>query len=169
MSDVPILLGRKADRAEQRSAVSADEPGREFVFALHDVARLLRTLGDQRAREVNMTRAQWAVLKRLEMTQGAKQSELAELLDLQPITLARLIDKLCDLGLVERRDDPNDRRANRLYLTAKAAPVLVRLNALGERLIGQALDGLDASKIATLTKSMGRIKANIKRQLTFKG
>ncbi|MGO8801186.1 MAG: MarR family winged helix-turn-helix transcriptional regulator [Roseiarcus sp.] len=144
-------------------------PGREFVFALHDVARLLRTLGDQRAREVNMTRAQWAVLKRLEMTQGAKQSELAELLDLQPITLARLIDKLCDLGLVERRDDPNDRRANRLYLTAKAAPVLVRLNALGERLIGQALDGLDASKIATLTKSMGRIKANIKRQLTFKG
>ena len=63
-------------------------PAREFGFALHDVARLLRTYSDQRARELNMTRAQWAVLVRLQRFQGAKQSELAEMLDLQPITLA---------------------------------------------------------------------------------
>lgn len=144
-------------------------PRREFVFALNDVARLLRTLADQRARAVNMTRAQWSVLKRLEMTEGAKQSELAELLDLQPITLARLIDKLCDLGLVERRDDPHDRRANRLYLTAKAAPVLTRLNALGERLVGESLEGVEPADVLMLTKSMERIKANIKRQLNYKG
>lgn len=144
-------------------------PGREFVFAMHDVARLLRTLADQRARAVNMTRAQWSVLKRLEMSQGAKQAELAELLDLQPITLARLVDKLAKLGLVERRDDPYDRRANRLYLTEQAAPVLERLNDVGETLIGQALKGFDGFEIATLNKSMERIKANLKRELNCKG
>src|SRR5882672_4407798 len=114
-------------------------PAREFGFALHDVARLLRTYSDQRAREVNMTRAQWAVLVRLQRFQGVKQSELAEMLDLQPITLARLIDKLCDLGLVERRDDAKDRRANRLFLLEKATPTLERLGALGEELMGRAL------------------------------
>ncbi|HEV3043300.1 MAG TPA: MarR family transcriptional regulator [Roseiarcus sp.] len=141
-------------------------PAREFVFAMHDVARLLRTLADQRARALNMTRAQWSVLKRLEMNEGVKQAELAEQLDLQPITLARLVDKLAKLGLVERRDDPNDRRANRLYLTETAAPVLKRLNALGETLVGQALEGFDAFEIAALGQSMGRIKSNLKRELS---
>ncbi|HLJ71487.1 MAG TPA: MarR family transcriptional regulator [Roseiarcus sp.] len=144
-------------------------PAREFVFAMHDVARLLRTLADQRARALNMTRAQWSVLKRLEMSQGVKQAELAELLDLQPITLARLVDKLAGLGLVERRDDPNDRRANRLYLTEGAAPVLERLNELGEALVGQALNGFDAFEIAALGKSMDRIKTNLKRELNCRG
>jgi MarR family transcriptional regulator for hemolysin len=138
-------------------------PAREFVFAMHDVARLLRTLADQRARALSMTRAQWSVLKRLEMNEGVKQAELAEQLDLQPITLARLVDKLAKLGLVERRDDPNDRRANRLYLTETAAPVL---NALGETLVGQALEGFDAFEIAALGQSMGRIKSNLKRELS---
>jgi MarR family transcriptional regulator for hemolysin len=141
-------------------------PAREFVFAMHDVARLLRTLADQRARALSMTRAQWSVLKRLEMNEGVKQAELAEQLDLQPITLARLVDKLAKLGLVERRDDPNDRRANRLYLTETAAPVLKRLNALGETLVGQALEGFDAFEIAALGQSMGRIKSNLKRELS---
>ncbi len=79
-----------------------------------------------------MTRAQWAVLVRLQRFEGVNQSELAEMLDLQPITLARLVDKLCSLGLVERRDDAKDRRANRLFLTQKATPTLERLGALGE-------------------------------------
>jgi MarR family transcriptional regulator, transcriptional regulator for hemolysin len=147
-------------------SVKPMSPAREFVFAMHDVARLLRTLADQRARALNMTRAQWSVLKRLEMNEGVKQAELAEQLDLQPITLARLVDKLAKLGIVERRDDPNDRRANRLYLTEAAAPVLERLNALGETLVGQALEGFDAFEIAALGKSMGRIKTNLKRELS---
>jgi MarR family transcriptional regulator for hemolysin len=147
----------------------AMSPAREFVFAMHDVARLLRTLADQRARELSMTRAQWSVLKRLEISEGVKQAELADLLDLQPITLARLVDKLAALGLVERRDDPNDRRANRLYLTEAAAPVLERLNELGEALVGQALDGFDAFEIAALGESMERIKANLKRELNLRG
>jgi MarR family transcriptional regulator, transcriptional regulator for hemolysin len=125
-------------------------PAREFGFALHDVARLLRTYSDQRAREVNMTRAQWAVLVRLQRFEGVNQSELAEMLDLQPITLARLID-------------------NRLFLTQKAAPTLERLGALGEELMGNALAGLDAAAIAEMTERMNWIKGNLKRELNCKG
>jgi len=141
-------------------------PAKEFAFALSDVARLLRTVSDQRARQLNMTRAQWAVLARLQRCQGAKQSELADVLDLAPITLARLIDKLCELGLVERRDDAADRRANRLYLTKKATPTLERLGALGEELMKGALAGVDAPSIAAMTANMSRIKANLKAELS---
>jgi MarR family transcriptional regulator, transcriptional regulator for hemolysin len=144
-------------------------PGREFAFALHDVARLMRTLADQRARALSMTRAQWSVLARLQRNEGVKQNELAVLLDIQPITLARLVDKLSSLGLVERRDDPNDRRANRLYLTDKAAPVLERLNALGETLVGHTLEGFDSEEIGALRDSMERIRANLKVQMSCKG
>src|SRR5271170_5255712 len=124
----------KRDRALMSFALA-----RELAFALHDVARMLRTYSDQRAREVNMTRAQWAVLARLRRSQGVKQRELADALDLAPITLARLIDKLTASGLVERRDDATDRRANRLYLTEKATPTLEKLGALGETMMSKAL------------------------------
>ena len=96
---------------------------REFAFILNDVARLLRTYADHKAAQFGMTRAQWAVLVRLDRCEGLNQSELAEMLDLQPITLTRLLDKLCDSGLIERRPDPADRRAKRLFLTDAARPV----------------------------------------------
>jgi MarR family transcriptional regulator, transcriptional regulator for hemolysin len=159
-------------RSSQRPSSTVERPlnpGKEFVFALHDVARLMRTLADQRARALNMTRAQWSVLSRLQRSQGVKQTELALLLDIQPITLARLVDKLAGQGLVERRDDPNDRRANRLFLTDKATPVLERLNALGETLIGGALDGFDGVEIAGLLGAMERVRANLKRELNGRG
>ena len=89
---------------------------REFAFLLNDVARMLRTCFDDRAEQFGITRGQWAVLARLDRFEGLKQSELAEMLDLQPISLTRLLDRLCANGLVERRPDPNDRRGNRLYL-----------------------------------------------------
>src|SRR3569832_207181 len=95
---------------------------RDFAFLLSDVARMMRTYADQEARQFGMTRAQWAVLFRLERSEGLKQSELADLLDVQPITLTRLIDRLCDNGLIERRADAEDRRAKRLYLTKAAKP-----------------------------------------------
>jgi MarR family transcriptional regulator for hemolysin len=140
-------------------------PARELGFAVSDAARLLRTYADQRARDLNMTRAQWAVLVRLQRCEGVKQSELAEALDLAPITLARLIDKLSTAGLVERRDDDADRRANRLYLTDKATPTLKALGELGEAMMGEALAGLDADQIALLTTGLRRIKANLKTEL----
>src|SRR3974390_2113398 len=104
---------------------------REIAFNLNDVARLLKTCADQRARDLGMTRAQWAVLARVENAEGLKQCELADTLDLQPITLTRLIDRLCDSGLIERRADPDDRRAKRLYLTPAAGRVLDGLARIG--------------------------------------
>src|SRR5436305_12546870 len=92
-------------------------PRREFAFVLNDVARLLRTYADQRARRLGITRAQWAVMARLEHADGLKQSELADMLYLQPVTLTRLVDRLCANGTDERRLDPNDRRPKRLHPT----------------------------------------------------
>ena len=138
---------------------------REVAFALHDTARLLRTYSDLRARELNTTRAQWAVLSRLQRCEGAKQNELAEALDIAPITLARLIDKLDAAGMVERRADPNDRRAHRLYLTNEAIPTLSALAVLSEDVMGRALAGLDDETIEALLKGLARVKANLKSEL----
>jgi len=138
---------------------------REVAFALHDAARLLRTYSDLRARELSTTRAQWAALSRLQRCEGAKQSELAEALDIAPITLARLIDKLDAAGMVERRADPNDRRAHRLYLTDQAIPTLSALAVLGEDVMGRALAGLDDATVEAILKGLATIKANLKSEL----
>jgi MarR family transcriptional regulator for hemolysin len=140
-------------------------PQREIGFALNDAARMLRTLADQRARELGTTRAQWAVLVKLQRCEGVNQAELADQLDIAPITLARLIDKLTASGLVERRDDAQDRRANRLFLTDKAGPTLEKLGALGEDMMGRALAGIDAEAQASLRQSLERIRKNIKTEL----
>ena len=95
-------------------------PKREVLFQLADVARALRTYVDQCARRHGMTRAQWGVLLRLERQEGMTQAEMADALEIQPISLVRLIDRLCEQKLVERRPHPSDRRANRLYLTPRA-------------------------------------------------
>lgn len=140
-------------------------PSREFGFALHDVARLLKTYSDQRVRELNMTRSQWAVLVRLQRCEGVKQNELAVALDLAPITLGRLVDKLAAAGLVERRDDPADRRAHRLFLTAEAAPVLKALGALAEDMLARALTGIDAETVELMRRRLETIRTNLKREL----
>ncbi len=149
--------------------LTAASPSRELAFALHDVARMLRTYSDHRAREVHMTRAQWAVLSKLRRREGLKQRELADMLDLAPITLARLIDKLTASGLVERRDDATDRRANRLFLTPEAAPALKRLDVLSEDVLGRALDGLDEAAITNLRAGLEKIRSNLKHELSCGG
>src|SRR6516164_6462399 len=135
---------------------------REFGFILNDVARLLRTYADYRAAQFGMTRAQWAVLVRLDRSEGLNQSELAEVLDLQPITLTRLLDKLSDSGLIERRSDPDDRRAKRLFLTPAARPLLKRLAELAEELMGTALAGLDQRDSKALLAQLSTIKDNLR-------
>jgi MarR family transcriptional regulator for hemolysin len=135
---------------------------REFAFTIMDVARLLKTYADQRARQFGISRAQWAVLIRIERTEGLKQSELAEMLDLQPISLTRLLDRLADNGLIERRADPNDRRANRLYLKPAAKPVLEQLAALGTSLMETVLQGLDERAVERTLKELGLVKDNLR-------
>src|SRR5690242_11022844 len=135
---------------------------REIAFTIMDVARLLKTYADQRWRQFGTSRAQWAVLVRIERSEGLKQSELAEILDLQPISLTRLLDRLSDNGLIERRPDPNDRRANRLYLTPAARPLLKQLAALGEELMETVLQNVDAPAQEHLLRDLGIMKDNLR-------
>jgi MarR family transcriptional regulator, transcriptional regulator for hemolysin len=136
---------------------------RDFAFLLSDAARLLRTCADQEARRFGMTRAQWAVLFRLQRNEGLKQSELADLLEVQPITLTRLIDRLCANGLIERRGDPDDRRAKRLFLLPAAKPVLERLTAVSEQMMGAVLAGVDRSQREAVVSSLAMIKNNLRQ------
>ena len=135
---------------------------REFAFTIMDVARLLKTYADQRARQFGISRAQWAVLIRIDRSEGLKQTELADMLDLQPITLTRLLDRLADNGLIERRSDPNDRRANRLYLMPAAKPLLDRLSDLGADMMETVLDGLSATSIERMLKELSAVKDNLR-------
>src|SRR5437660_8024486 len=100
----------------------------DFLFVLYDVARSMRTRADQRARTRGMTRAQWVILARLERDPGMTQNEMAAIVEVEPITIARLVDRLEARGLVARRADPKDRRVWRLQLLPAAAPVLRDIN-----------------------------------------
>jgi MarR family transcriptional regulator for hemolysin len=135
---------------------------REFAFQITDVARLLKTYADQRARQYGISKAQWTVLVRIERQEGLKQSELAEMLDLQPISLTRVLDRLAENGLIERRADPNDRRANRLYLTAAARPMLDHLSVLATDMMKTVLEGLDAATIDRTLHDLGLVKDNLR-------
>ncbi len=141
---------------------------RDFAFTLNDVARLMRTHADQEARRFGMTRAQWAVLARIEREQGLKQSELADMLDLAPITLTRLIDRLCDSGLIERRSDAQDRRAKRLHLTPAARPVLERLRGTGEEIMATLLHGIDRSDAERIKVHLETMKDNLRHAIQMK-
>jgi MarR family transcriptional regulator for hemolysin len=135
---------------------------REFAFTIMDVARLMKTYADQRARQFGISRAQWAVLMRIDRNEGLKQSELADMLDLQPITLTRLLDRLSENGLIERRADPNDRRANRLYLKPAAKPLLGRLANLGAGMMETVLDGISSTSIERMLKELSAVKDNLR-------
>lgn len=137
-------------------------PRREVLFELSDVARALRTYIDQRARMHGMTRAQWAVLTRIERQEGLNQAELAEALEIQPISLVRLIDRLCIQGLVERRPHWKDRRVNLLYLTAGGRERLAAMTPLAREIAAEVSTGMDDGKVQELLEMLLQIKANIK-------
>jgi MarR family transcriptional regulator for hemolysin len=106
------------------------------------------------------------VLIRVDRFPGLKQSELAEMLDLQPITLTRLLDRVADNDLIERKPDPNDRRANRLYVTPAAKPMLDQLNVLGADMMGTVLEGLDAQTVERTRRQLETVKDNLRRAIT---
>jgi len=138
---------------------------REILFLISDVGRLLRTYADQKARQFGMTRAQWAVLLKLERHEGVQQSDLAEFLEIQPITLTRLVDRLCDSGLIERRPDPNDRRAKRLYLTAAARPLLEKISEQVEEVAEEVLAGLDPQSVDAVLSQLGIARENLRKAI----
>jgi MarR family transcriptional regulator for hemolysin len=130
-------------------------------FLLHEVARLLKRRFEQNARGFGLTRSQWQVLAYLAQNEGINQSGLAELLEIEPITLARILDKLQTLRLVERHADPSDRRVWLLHLTPAARPKLAQLRKLGEVTREEALAGVSEADTERLLKTLKTLKANL--------
>lgn len=130
-------------------------------FLLSDTSRLLRRRFDERARASGTSVAQWRVLKILHRQPGLNQGQLAEHLEVEPITACRMIDRLEEGGFVERRRDPADRRAWRIHLTDKASPVLDELADLAAELIEDALHGLSTAQREALMGSLQAIRNNL--------
>ena len=132
-------------------------------FEIGETAHSLRKAFDRLAVGLGVTRAQWKVLFKLTRTPGLRQVELADMLDLEPITLCRIVDRLEEAGLVERTRDPGDRRAWRLHVTAKAQPLIEKLQAVGAELVEQAFAGIDAEDIDLTRGVLARIRENAGR------
>jgi len=136
-----------------------------FFFTLAELQRLTRVYADKEAARYGITRAQWAVLAKVERNEGMKQTELAEQMEMQPITLTRLIDKLCDNGWIERRGDDNDRRVNRLYLRKAARPLLAKLAGLRSELTATALEGINPADAHRLLAQLEIVKENVRNAI----
>lgn len=130
-------------------------------FLLHDAARLLRKRFEQRARSLGLTRSHWQVLAHLAPREGIHQGGLAEILEVEAITLVRILDKLEARGLVERRRHATDRRIWLLYLTEAAHPLLARMREIGDATRVEALAGLSAAEREALVGALTRVKTNL--------
>jgi MarR family transcriptional regulator for hemolysin len=135
---------------------------RQLVAQLVESSRLLRNYIDQRAKSRGSTRAQWIVLFRLREQEGLSQVDLADVLELQPISLVRLLDRLVEHGLVERRHDPRDRRANRLFLTAGGRQLVEDLDSLRDSIATEVLQDVSSESIQTSLETLRDIKERIK-------
>jgi MarR family transcriptional regulator for hemolysin len=139
-----------------------------FAFDLSETAQALRRAFDRRAASLGVTRAQWRVLARLSRQDDMRQVELAEALDIEPITLCRMIDRLAEAGLVERRPDERDRRAWRLHLTPAAGPIVERLRALADEFLAEALTGVGEAEQAAVRTILARVRSNLATGATGK-
>ncbi len=133
-----------------------------------DVSRLMRRTFDARARTAGATRPQWQVLSMLSRHEGINQGGLAELLEVESITLCRMVDRLQEAELVERRADPADRRAWRLFLTPKAIALLEQLKPLAVEMFDDAMTGLDAGEREQLHVLLQRVRGNLTKRSDLK-
>src|SRR5579871_4175011 len=135
---------------------------KQLITQLIESSRFLRNYVDHRAKSRGTTRAQWIVLFRLREQEGLSQVDLADVLELQPISLVRLLDRLVEHGLVERRSDPRDRRANRLFLTASGRQLADDLDSLRNAIATDVLQGVPAATVETSLKVLRDVKERIK-------
>jgi DNA-binding MarR family transcriptional regulator len=133
----------------------------DLLFLVHDLARRLRHESDRRAAAHGMTRAQWVILFWLERQPGLSQKELAELLEVEPISVARLIDRLETRDMVERRADPTDRRMWRLHLRPAAGQVLAEVHEERAAMFAMATAGFEPDEIRLVTGLLCRMKTNV--------
>ena len=133
----------------------------ETAFLLTDVTRQMRRRFDERARSSGATGTQWRTLKILERREGINQGQLAEMLEVEPITACRMIDRLEESGLVERRRDPGDRRAWQIFLTEKSRPVLAELHVTAATMIEELLQGLSNKQREELLATLTVMRSNL--------
>src|ERR1700758_4836496 len=149
----------------EMASMSRGSVDSNFLFTLGELQRLMRLYADKQAARYGITRAQWAVLAKVERAEGLKQTELAEQMEMQPITLTRLIDKLCDSGWIERRGDETDRRVNRLYLLKAGRALLGKLSGLRSELTATALNGINQTDAHRLLAQLEQIKENVRNAI----
>lgn len=148
----------------ESASIEADSPApieRGLGFVVSDITRLMRIAFAERAATRGLTLAKARALVRLEQHEGVRQVELADLLEIQPITLARLVDVLEGQDLIERRRDDRDRRAYRLYLTPAARPVLAEIHEIADEISRQAFVGLEHGDAVLVRRALDRMRANL--------
>ena len=129
---------------------------------MHDIARRSRYRFDARARSRGITRAQWRVLIMLSRVDGPTQSDLAEMLDVERITLCRMVDRLAEANMVERRADPSDRRVWRIHLTERAMPVVDELSTIANEMEEDMLEPLSPEQRALLTSLLSTVRDHMR-------
>jgi DNA-binding MarR family transcriptional regulator len=134
---------------------------KEIAWEIGETSRMLKRHFNRHATSMGATSAQWRAMFRLSREPGMKQVELADRLDVEPITAGRIVDRLEEAGLVERRRDPVDRRVWRLYLTDKADPVIERLKIIAEGLLAGAMAGISQDEINVMRLTLERIRQNV--------
>ena len=142
--------------------MTRNDPRREAALRLVETSRLLRAVVEQRLRPHGITRAQFATLARLDRQDGLAQHELADALEVQPIAMVRLVDHLSAEGLVERRDDPNDRRVNRLYITAAGRERTRMLDGFKQAMGEDLFAGFAEAEVIGVLEIFDRLHANLK-------
>ncbi|KHK66654.1 MarR family transcriptional regulator [Pseudomonas extremaustralis] len=130
-------------------------------FVLHDVARLMRKRFERLTRAAGLTRAQWQVLSKLSMHEGIYQKGLADLLEVEPVTLVRLLDKMQARGLIERRNHPTDRRFFLLFLTPSAHPLLQFMRSIGEQTRLEAMADFSPQEYDQLQQYLERMREHL--------
>jgi len=135
-----------------------DDDENSFAFVLHDVARMLRYRFDVKARALGVTRSQWRLLITLARQPGETQARLADLIEVERITLCRMVDRLEASGLAERRPDPADRRAWRIFLTPRGEKMMVDLRVIGDQVHDETMAALTAEEESQLTAMMIRLR-----------
>ncbi|MCY1410753.1 Transcriptional regulator SlyA [compost metagenome] len=136
-------------------------------FLMHDVARLMRKRFEQRARNLDLTRSQWQVLAKLALNEGIHQKGLADMLEIESITLVRLLDKMQERGLIERRRHPTDRRLSLLFLTPAARPVLEVMRGLGEQTRREAMADFTGAETEQMLKMLTRMREQLLHACTL--
>jgi len=142
---------------------SRTEVGRAFGFLVHDVSRLIKRRFERRARQMGLpiTRQQAAVVLNIAGNEGVSQAEVAAWLGIEPIALVRMLDKLHEEGLVERRPHPTDRRVRTLWLTPAARRVVAQILAINKAIREEAFAGMAADARDTLIDILDGIKGNL--------